>query len=339
MTMKMPNNLFFKLYANCIPVRGAAESLIMDLQRGEHFSIPNKLMDVLELVHENIPIKEVKKHFNGDYNKGIDAFFGMLEVNEYGFFSNEPESFPNISTQFEFPSKIVSSIISLNENTKFNLSSLLIKLDDLGCQIIQIRILDSYPIEFIKEALINVSESDIKNLELFVPDKFSTDEKLIELMHTSLRVSMVVYDSSKERKLKILRHRNRYVYFIEDTLSKESKELYGKHLMKCNMNFYCEAKNFNVGLNKKITIDESGEISNYFSHKESFGNIESIEIEKLLQDEEFRYKWLINNDKIEKCKDCQYRYMCLSNSDIVKNNDKFFKVDNCGFNPLKNTWD
>jgi len=50
-------------------------------------------------------------------------------------------------------------------------------------------------------------------------------------------------------------------------------------------------------------------------------------------------KRFISNDIIEKCKDCQYRYMCLSNSDIEEKAGKFHKINSCTFNPYENKWE
>ena len=264
----MSDILYFKLFANCIPVRGESESVIMDLQRGEYFPIPNKLMDVLELTQGNLSVQEIKNYFDNEYDQGIEAYFSLFEENEYGFYTDEPELFPEISTEFEFPSRIISSVICLDQTTKFNIHKVLCQLENWGCQTIQIRILDTFSIRALNKALQDISESDIKIIELFIPDKLATNEELIDLMHTSLRVSIVVYSSAFNKKIRIKRHKDRYVSFIRESIGKETKELYAKHLMYCNVKFYSESVNFNAGLNRKISIDESGQISNYIRHKD-----------------------------------------------------------------------
>ncbi len=75
----MSNKTYYKLFANCIPVRGEFESMIMDLQRGEYFPISNELMDVLELTFRNLSVNEIKEHFNNGYDKGIEAYFKLAE--------------------------------------------------------------------------------------------------------------------------------------------------------------------------------------------------------------------------------------------------------------------
>ncbi len=67
-------------------------------------------------------------------------------------------------------------------------------------------------------------------------------------------------------------------------------------------------------------------------------NINFDKLSDILALKEFKQLWAINNDKIEKCKDCQFRYMCLSNSNIERKNDKYFKTDKCKFDPYENKW-
>ena len=72
---------------------------------------------------------------------------------------------------------------------------------------------------------------------------------------------------------------------------------------------------------------KAGNIKNDLAFDESFGNFKTRSLHDLLTDESFKKLWYIPNDKIEKCKDCQYRYQCLSNSNIKEIEVKYFKID------------
>ena len=52
----------------------------------------------------------------------------------------------------------------------------------------------------------------------------------------------------------------------------------------------------------------------------------------------FQEKWFISNDNIVKCCDCQFRYSCVSNSDILTKKGKYYKKSTCKFNPSTNEW-
>lgn len=92
-------------------------------------------------------------------------------------------------------------------------------------------------------------------------------------------------------------------------------------------------------MNQYCSINEHGEVKNYLTHKKTFGDAKNDCIESIINSEEFQRQWNISNDKIEKCKECQFRYICSNQSEVVLKKGKYFKIDNCGFNPRENKWD
>lgn len=69
------NKKYFKLFANCIPVRGYSNSIICDLQKGKYIPIPNELYDILLLCNSNLNISEIKKKYPKKDDKiGIELF-------------------------------------------------------------------------------------------------------------------------------------------------------------------------------------------------------------------------------------------------------------------------
>jgi radical SAM protein with 4Fe4S-binding SPASM domain len=65
-----------------------------------------------------------------------------------------------------------------------------------------------------------------------------------------------------------------------------------------------------------VKIDVYGNIKNCPSMKKSFGNINDISLQEALTDQKFKEYWNVSKDQIEKCNECQFRYMCQSNSEI-----------------------
>ena len=61
-------------------------------------------------------------------------------------------------------------------------------------------------------------------------------------------------------------------------------------------------------------------------------------IADIIETEEFKRKGIITNDEIEKCKDCQFRYMCLSNSDLNISDHIIYKTISCSYDPYKDHW-
>ena len=86
-------------------------------------------------------------------------------------------------------------------------------------------------------------------------------------------------------------------------------------------------------------ITKNGAVKNYLNHKKEFGNVKNQKIKDIVNTDKFRQLWEISNDKIEKCKDCQFRYCCESNSDIIYKNKLLFKTNLCLFDPYINEWE
>ena len=60
---------------------------------------------------------------------------------------------------------------------------------------------------------------------------------------------------------------------------------------------------------------------------------------KAVQKKGFTDLWYIKKDDIKKCKDCEYRYMCLDcRIYITDPHDPFSAPAKCNYNPCTNKW-
>jgi len=330
---------YFMLFANCIPINGFSESILLDLQRGGYLPIPNLLYKVLDFNATIKSITEVKKKFNNEFDTGIDKYYSFLEKEEYGFFTNEPLLFPKLNSEFRSPFKIISSVISITENSTYNLENLLGQLIDLGCQLVQIRIFNKFDLIKLKKIVQIFKDSRVNTVEVYLKDFHYSDTDLKSLMENDMRINVIVHSSLKNNDINLSKGGGRKVRFIKDKINENQKEKYAKELFISNTKFYLESKNYNAGLYRKVCVDSDGNIKNYLSHDYVYGNLLSEQIKDIIDTDVFKEKWSLNNDKIEKCKDCQFRYSCLSNSDIKEVDSQYYKVDDCNFNPYENSWD
>ena len=94
---------------------------------------------------------------------------------------------------------------------------------------------------------------------------------------------------------------------------------------------FIENKLYNGCLNRKISIDSSGQIRNCPSLPDSYGHINDTPLKSVLTNELFTAKWLINKDQINVCKDCEFRYICTDCRAYVEDTkDVFSKPLKCG---------
>ncbi len=331
--------IFFLLFPSCILVRGHANSVIMDLDNGAFIEIPNLLQEILSVDLKQHPIQEIKSIFENKYDKGIDNYFQYLADNEYGFFTQNPTPFLKPEEIFHSPYKVISAILTYDKTSTYDISEVLKQLEALSCQIIQIRLYDYIEISQLSKYLNTIKESDIRRIEILFPmqEKLLVNE--IEVFaHKHPRIELIIYGCNLNKRMKISENPKREIVYSTAILNKNSKEIYSIKSFVINHQMYYEALQYNTGLHRKVSIDCDGSIKNYVTHEVSYGNTSTNKIEDIILEKSFQKKFLIRNDMIEKCKDCQFRYMCLSNSDIKFSEGKYHKIELCNFDPYTNSW-
>jgi len=334
------SNTWFKLFACCMVVKGSSCSIIYDLERSAFYDLPNDFLELLGMAKE-MDVASIKKAYNNEQDPLIDAFFNRFVEKEIGFYTEDPASFPDIDFTWESPNFITNSIIELEGMEEFDFENVVSQLSSLACKAVQIRILAPLPNTESERIVRAFKGTRISHIELLIPYTPSTsNEDIYTLIALQPRVRRImVYAASEE---KVIAHENelfdkKIIYFKKDIRTTHGEEIRIGRFMPNDLVF-SEGLTYNSGLNRKVCIDRKGELKNYFSHKDSFGNVRMDKIRDVIEKSEFQEKWFLSNDKIEICKDCQYRYACISNTDIKKEGDKYYKIDMCSFDPYANSW-
>src|SRR6266436_8794949 len=128
----------FRLFANCIPVRGARRSIICDLQLHRFVLIPNGLHHILTELR-GLSISQIKNAFERGQHSVIDEYFAFLVKKEYGFFCTEPHLFPELDLTWLEPDQITNAIIDVDRESRHAYASIFSQLDSLGCKALQLR--------------------------------------------------------------------------------------------------------------------------------------------------------------------------------------------------------
>ncbi|MET3538038.1 grasp-with-spasm system SPASM domain peptide maturase [Chryseobacterium limigenitum] len=336
-------NSFFNLYANCIPVQGNQESIIVDLQNNEYINIPNLFFEVLKK-NRNKTVNETKKFFNDDLNKGIDHYFKYLNKIDYGFFLDNIESFPDLDLNWYSPLRVNNAILEINENCNYDFNSAIKELSSLGCSSLQIRINKSGVNGIILEILEATRMSRIRSVEIFLPEHLFEDSFSKYLDDIENRILTLLIHSVNDEELKKETYKNSKLFkqkqlvFTSKSINSSTADVIKKENFITNMTFFSEAQKFNVGLNRKVCIDNEGNFKNFLTHKSTHGNFKNKSITKLIDDPDFTRKWFVSNDDIEICKDCQFRYICMDNSELEFSNSSWKKLNQCPFDPYTNEW-
>ncbi len=94
---------------------------------------------------------------------------------------------------------------------------------------------------------------------------------------------------------------------------------------------YFEGLKYNTCLNKKVTIDSNGKVKNCLFMPETYGDY--IDINLIINSKKFQKIWRLSKDRIDICKDCEKRYMCVDCRAFRENKQLDSKPNNCNYDP------
>lgn len=336
-------NKCFKLFACCIPVKGASRSIICDLQRGSFEYIPNILYDIVIDV-PNLTLNEIKEKFEFKFNDIIDSYFEFLIEHELGFWCNKNEisDFPEIEKTWESPSTITNAIIDFDKKSKHNVEKVCRELDILGCKALELRFYDEIEIDNLSDILGCFQKSRLRSISLIMKyDTKINKQDWERLCCDNQRVKQVVFHSSNSNRVIDLQKTYTKLTFQTNTFDSElCCGVINSKYFSVNIDLFTEAQSFNTCLNRKISIDKHSNIKNCPSSKIAFGNINETSLIGIAKNIEFQRLWLINKEEINVCKKCEFRFICTDCRVYLQDTEDIYsKPLKCGYNPDSCEWE
>ncbi len=328
---------YFSLFSNCIPVCGFKNASIYDLQRNELYLVSVELIKAINKI-KTLSQEEYSDHFEEDSITILEDMISFLEDNDLGFWSNNPELFIPISTEWDFPAKISNAIIQVNSDLLY-LDTIISQLDHLNCKAVELRLIGDFSLNKLKSALdltrltgIQYIKCTVQNLIVEFPIDWTS------IFKSNPRIHYInIFNSKTKKEIKIDGERS--VKISGKKFTNLSCGVVDKKYFSVNISNYTEALHHNSCLNRKISIDVEGNIKNCPSMKESFGNIQDTTLVEALEKPGFKKYWNINKDKIHVCKDCEFRYICTDCRAYVEDpEDILSKPLKCGYNPYTGEW-
>jgi SPASM domain peptide maturase of grasp-with-spasm system len=215
------------------------------------------------------------------------------------------------------------------------------QLEILGCETIQIRVFEKQSIQKYIALLEKIQSSKFRSIQLIIPyDKTMTKWVLTSWFKNYPRLSILSLHSSYVDRVDPLDTESYILHTKRNINSEIHCGIIKPSYFTSNIPTFTESQKFNSCLNKKISIDEEGNIKNCPSMKESFGNIKDTTLQEALNKNGFKKYWNINKDKIKICQDCEFRYVCTDCRAYTEDpNDKYSKPLKCGYNPYTAEWE
>ena len=335
------SSMYFKLFACCFPVKGAIRAVICDVQRSEYSFIPIGLYEIL--MHCNdLSVEGIYVKYKNVSPSILDEYFEWLILKEYGFYTNEPWSFPKIKMTFHTPEKINNAIIDLDCKSIHNYESIFTQLDILGCKFIEIRSYDVIYYSSIMSILSYAKRLRFRNVDLILKYSNVYLYELSEIKNIFVQYPFIgsITFHSAELNSNSSPITGRYLNYTTQIIDSENCcGQISKKYFSNNLETYTESQFFNTCLNKKISIDKYGSIKNCPSMKKEFGNVGNISLSDVIDSDEFISLWKLKKDEILTCKVCEFRYMCTDCRAYTNGNIINGKPEKCNYNPYTAKWE
>ncbi|WP_083206582.1 grasp-with-spasm system SPASM domain peptide maturase [Chryseobacterium sp. CBo1] len=342
----MKKNIY--LFSSCIPVKGASQSLICDLQRKDFEIVPNSLFDILIDLDNERELENIRsKYQDKDDLETFDSYIEFLLDKEFIFIddSSLESRFPKINFNFEIPAVISNSILDIPANYNINTVKNTVKqLNQLGCESIEIRFFGDFYQSYM-EILKLFETSGIRSIKIIINYSDFRKDFFLDIEEKYSRVREVyIYgapDITPEIETRLM-----LIYFLkESTFSVKSCGFISDFYFSVNTKTFSESIQYNSCLNRKIAIDINGNIKNCPSMAKDFGNINNTTLVEAIQHSEFKKYWNVTKDIIESCKECEFRYICTDcrayteRTHINNRGLDTSKPLKCGYNPNSGEWE
>lgn len=341
----MKDQHYFMLYACCIPVKGATRAVIYDLQRHGYEYIP---LMVYELIQEcrQAPLAILEKKYKPAEWAGALSFIHYLTEADYGFITDSPEEFPDMSLQWHFPGPLINCVLEYDCNKPaYDLQHVFRQLLELHCHDIQLRLFGNCNVDMLNPLFDLIQDSTLYTLDLLIPwsPGFDTTALFSRMLSEHRLIPVTLYNC---RDRSVAAQVNETDIFLKTRVNITTEQFRPgtidekprQELFVINTEFFTEAQQYNTGLNRKICVDVKGYIRNHLQHKTDYGHVSGKSLQQVLTLPEFQQKWFYQNDQIEKCRECEYRYMCMDTSDLVIRAGKICKKKDCGYDPHTQQW-
>lgn len=333
----------FKLFADCIPVKGARRSIIYDLGRNDYKLIPNILYEILS-IYNGTSIQNIKNNYKGN-DMFIDEYFNFLEKNEFIFYCDKTEAnqFPALNLSWDYPAIISTAIINMYQECKINLEEAIKEMYLLGCKDFLLNYNRCSKLNELYTVMDFFSKFSIKSVDLILPYSQEIDniELLTELCNNNITINrIIIYKAPFNNHIKT-KSKVRGNIFYTKQQEIILKDTFSNNFI-VNIPFFTEAQSHNVFFNRKIILSSLGFITNSIHNTNKKWEINKHNsIGAIVNRKDYTENWFINKDSILICRDCEFRYMCMDTRDPLKIADELYTCNSkneCSYNPYIAKW-
>lgn len=338
------------LFSDCVPVEGAAASAIYDLTRKHISTFPSAYFPFFALFRAR-RLGEIVDALSPEEHEGFLDFLDFLLEQEYVAVVADAAAFPAISRAWDAPCAIHNAIVDVR-GQHHDYRKIVAELSGLGCQHLQVRgYAGVFGLAELDELARLCRGSSIQTLEAILahePGRSDDDYVAVVGAHR-LITGLTVHSAPQERRLAVdygARGDAATLLTLEISMTVKPLEsaldcgqIGKRQLLPPTTPTFNELQQFSGCLNRKLAIDERGEVRNCPAMRGSFGDHRAVSLAQVVADEAFRRVWAARNDEIEVCRDCPYRYACTGCRALLSDPGvEDSKPLKCGYDPYTDTW-
>ncbi|RZJ91801.1 MAG: grasp-with-spasm system SPASM domain peptide maturase [Chryseobacterium sp.] len=337
--MVINRNLNFHVFAGCKIVSGFRRSIIYDLNRYDYHLIPNGLADLLTDCSGKT-INEVCQLYDESEQPALEQYFDFLIKNEIIFFTDVEfaNRFPRISEKFVNASHITNCLIL--DRGAHNWASIIDQLESVLCKSAKVYFIKNHGFDNFCEAL--KLDSTLVSTEVVVnyDPKFAKSQLDILFEENPLIVKYYIFNSPSDEVYYSNISIATAVYLEREMEMPDMPQRVSLNSFNVEFVQFFEAQEHHLYYNQKMFINENGDIHSEGFSGNPYGNIYNDSVFEIIQTPDFQKLWNRSRDQIHKCRECEFRYMCLFDGQPVKNDfsDEYMLRTECGYNPHNATF-
>jgi SPASM domain peptide maturase of grasp-with-spasm system len=188
-----------------------------------------------------------------------------------------------------------------------------------------------------------IYNANFESIELYMTYSSKYDSSFLnELCQRFKTISMVVtFDSPQNQYFHFQANNFGHLFYTSEKISdcKSCGKIDATQFV-INMKLFMESQSYNTCLNRKISIDQEGNVKNCPSMSANFGHINNVKLKQVIDNDDFTKYWHITKNQIDGCKSCEFRHICTDCRAYVENiEDMYSKPLKCGYNVETGEWE
>lgn len=333
--------MIYKFHSNCIPVKGNLRSTICDIQKNNYCFVPNEFID---LFVDGCLDSDCLEQIDADGN--IEKYLNYLLAEDFLFSVQNKalsNNFINMNMRWDYPAIISNAIITITEQNycfAFN-TGIIQQLYSLGCTNIELRLTETTSNEMLGYVKSKIANSSFLSIDILMDYNQENIAYSLDLVECNKNIRIIVLCSLDETKL--IKDKNfgmGGVIKLKRELKNTNCGIISYNSFEINIETFTESQHHNTCLNRKIAIDAEGNIKNCPSMAKSYGNVSDTTLVDVANNPDFQKIWHIKKDAITKCKDCEFRHICIDCRAYLENPDDQYSAPlKCGYDPYTCEWE